>query len=55
MYRVEDKFSCSEVEMLLLKTRLQNVLEKDTNQKNKGDLQGFFGAVSLGKNRDGER
>lgn len=39
MYRVEDKFSCSEVEMLLLKTRLQNVLEKDTNQKNKEGYQ----------------
>ena len=35
MYRVEDKFSCSEVEMLLLKARLQSVMDTDTNQKNK--------------------
>lgn len=35
MYRVEDKFSCSEVEMLLLKTRLQSILMADTNQKGK--------------------
>ena len=34
MYRVEDKFSCSEAEMFLLKSRLQSVLDTDTNQKN---------------------
>ena len=39
MYRVEDKFSCSEAEMFLLKTRLQNVLETDTNQKEKEGYQ----------------
>ena len=39
MYRVEDKFSCSEVEMLLLKARLQSVLDTDTNQKDKDGYQ----------------
>ena len=39
MYRVEDKFSCSEVEMFLLRTRLENVLEKDTNQREKEGYQ----------------
>lgn len=39
MYRVEDKFSCSEGEMLLLQTRLQSVLDTDTNQKNKNGYQ----------------
>lgn len=39
MYRVEDKFSCSEMEMLLLKARLQTILEIDTNQKNKQGYQ----------------
>ncbi|MBR5596025.1 MAG: polyphosphate polymerase domain-containing protein [Lachnospiraceae bacterium] len=39
MYRVEDKFSCSKMEMFLLKTRLQSVLEIDSNQKNKDGYQ----------------
>ena len=39
MYRVEDKFSCSEMEMFLLKTRLQSVLHTDTNQKDKEGYQ----------------
>lgn len=39
MYRVEDKFSCSEMEMLLLKARLQSVLDTDTNQKDKAGYQ----------------
>ena len=39
MYRVEDKFSCSEMEMLLLQTRLQSVLDTDTNQKNSAGYQ----------------
>ena len=39
MYRVEDKFSCSEMEMFLLKTRLQSVLYTDTNQKDKDGYQ----------------
>ena len=39
MYRVEDKFSCSEMEMFLLKARLQSVLETDTNQKDKDGYQ----------------
>ena len=39
MYRVEDKFSCSEAEMFLLKTRLQSVLDTDTNQRNKAGYQ----------------
>ena len=34
MYRVEDKFSCSETEMFLLESRLKSVLDIDTNQKN---------------------
>lgn len=32
MYRVEDKFSCSEQELFLLQARLQTVLEPDKNQ-----------------------
>jgi len=39
VYRVEDKFSCSEAEMFLLKTRLLSVLETDTNQKEKEGYQ----------------
>ena len=39
MYRVEDKFSCSEKEMFLLQTRLQSVLDTDTNQKNSAGYQ----------------
>lgn len=39
MYRVEDKFSCSEAEMFLLKSRLQSVLDTDTNQKNRDGYQ----------------
>ena len=39
MYRVEDKFSCSEMEMLLLQTRLQSVLDTDTNQKDSAGYQ----------------
>lgn len=39
MYRVEDKFSCSEMEMFLLKTRLQSVLDTDVNQKEKEGYQ----------------
>lgn len=33
MYRVEDKFNCSEQELLYLQTRLETVLRKDYNQK----------------------
>lgn len=32
MYRVEDKFSCSEQDLLLLQARLQTVLKPDENQ-----------------------
>lgn len=39
MYRVEDKFSCSKMEMFLLKARLQSVLDTDTNQKEKQGYQ----------------
>ena len=39
MYRVEDKYSCSEMEMFLLQTRLQSVLNMDTNQRNKEGYQ----------------
>ena len=39
MYRVEDKYSCSEMEMFLLKTRLQCVLDIDVNQKNQEGYQ----------------
>ena len=39
MYRVEDKFSCSEMEMLLLQTRLESVLNVDTNQKKSNGYQ----------------
>ena len=39
MYRVEDKFSCSGMEMFLLKSRLQSVLQTDTNQKGKDGYQ----------------
>lgn len=35
MYRVEDKFACSEIEMFLLKSRLQSIMDTDSNQKGK--------------------